>query len=43
MDSKGTYGHKLGKHMEFNFSEETKLKMEMCYTWQSRRMKIGLI
>lgn len=31
MDAKGTYRNELGKHMEFNFSKETKLKMEMLY------------
>lgn len=41
MDAKETYGHKLEKHMEFNSSKETELKMEMCYTWQSR-IKINL-
>lgn len=31
MDAKVIYRHELGKHMEFNFSKETKLKMEMLY------------
>ena len=41
--AKGTCGHKLEKLMELNSSKETELKMEMCYSWESRRIKIDLI
>lgn len=44
MSAKGTYEHKLvEKHMEFNFSKETELTVEMHYNWQYRRVKIDLI
>lgn len=41
--ARGTCGHKLEKLMEFNFSKERELKMEMCYIWQSRRIIIDLV
>lgn len=41
--ARGTCGHKLEKLMEFNFSKERELKMEMCYIWQSRRINIDLV